>query len=417
MNHPRRRRYDTTLVLLGVGLALMLPVTGLLAWLPDSKTDPASDLTLVPSPALTVETLAVEPSRGFGRRHIYTGRVEPFRSSDLGFERSGLLREVLVREGNVVALGQVVARLDKTLLEARRAELVAATHSAEADLDLAESTLKRYLGSVHQGAVTRQALDEARAAARAAAAALELARSRIASLDLDIQKTELRAPFDGTIISRLADEGEVLPTGQPVLRIQEDATPEIRVGLAGPVADVLELGSEYRLTWQGRPLVARLRTILPVRGGGARTVDALFTPVQPSADPVPGLRSGELLELELTRWVDQPGVWLPFDALTEASRGLWGAYAVEPLPSGSQEMVDLCSSKFTGCTGRLAVRPLQLLYQEGDRVYVRGALAGGERLVATGLHRVVPGQLVRVSASRDHQVAAHVSGGDGEEQR
>jgi hypothetical protein len=55
--------------------------------------------------------------------------------------------------------------------------------------------------------------------------------------------------------------------------------------------------------------------------------------------------------------------------------------------------------------GRLAVRPLEVLYQDGDRVFVRGPLAAGETLVATGLHRVVPGQLVRVLGAGESQVA------------
>ena len=45
-------------------------------------------------------------------------------------------------------------------------------------------------------------------------------------------------------------------------------------------------------------------------------------------------------------------------------------------------------------------RPIEILYQESERVYVRGALQDGDRIVGTGLHRVVAGQGVRVAPTR-----------------
>jgi hypothetical protein len=70
---------------------------------------------------------------------------------------------------------------------------------------------------------------------------------------------------------------------------------------------------------------------------------------------------------------------------------LWSAYALE-----DQTTADGASGPFPAAIARLATRPLEVIYQDGDRVFVRGVLRPGERLVAGGLHRVVPGQRVRV---------------------
>jgi RND family efflux transporter MFP subunit len=404
MNRLRIRRPRRALILAGLGLATAIPAAALLATSRNPGEPAQAALTPEAPATLGVRTLQVEPAAGYSRRRVYTGRVEPFRHADLGFERAGLLRQVLVREGDPVRAGDVLARLDSALLEARRAELAAALRTAEADRALAQATLERYQGSVDQGAVTRQALDEAREGARSAAAGLALARSRIASVDLDIAKSALRAPFDGTVTRRRADEGRVLGAGEPVLRVQEAAVPEIRIGVASPLADTLHPGAEYRLAWRGRDLPARLRAVLPLRNGAARTVDALFVPHDPEALSTTALRAGELVEVELSQWVEEPGAWLPLTALTEGGRGLWSAYAVEPAARGT----GAAEGRETGeglAGGRLAVRPLEVLYQDGDRVFVRGALAAGETLVATGLHRVVPGQLVRVLGAGEAQVA------------
>jgi RND family efflux transporter MFP subunit len=365
---------------------------------------PDADRAVAQDAALGVRVLRVEEAPGFSRRRVYTGRVEPFRQSDLGFERAGLLAEVLVREGDRVEAGQVLARLDPALIEAGRAELVAALRGAEADLALAEATRERYQATIGQGAVTRQALDEAREGARSAAAALELARARIASVDLDLEKAELRAPFPGVITGRDADEGRVLAAGEPVIRLQEARAPEIRVAVAGPLADALTPGAEHQLTWRGQSFPARLRAVLPLRAGVTRTLDALFEPLDPGTAPQGALRPGEQLELELDQWVDEPGIWLPLEALTEGARGLWSAYAVEPVETVADPQDD---GARPSVGGRLGVRPLEILYQKGDRVFVRGTLAAGELLVATGLHRVVPGQLVRVLGAEGIQVVAN----------
>jgi RND family efflux transporter MFP subunit len=370
-------------------LAAAVPAAGLVVL---GKQTPDPD-ALPASPALGVEALRAEPADGYALRRVFAGRVEASRSGSLGFERAGLLAEVLVKEGDVVAAGQVLARLDTALLEAGRRELAAALAAAEADLALAESTLERHLASVEDGAVTRQSLDEARERARAARAGAELERARIASLDLDLSKSELRAPFAGTVVRRAEDEGRVLAAGAPVVALQEAAAPEIRVGLAGPLVDSMTPGGEYRFAWRGERFDARLRALLPLRAAGARTLDALFVPLDPPA----GLRPGELVELVLSERVPEPGLWLPLSALAEGARGLWRVYALEPLSA----------TRPNGLVAdhRIAPVAVEVIYQEGDRVYVRGPLRRDGLLVRGGLQRVVPGQLVRLLPAAEDRVA------------
>ncbi|WP_462322078.1 efflux RND transporter periplasmic adaptor subunit, partial [Halochromatium sp.] len=310
-------------------------------------------------PATTIVTVTkAEPQASYPLEQVFVGRVEARRSAELGFERPGQLIEVRVREGDRVAAEALLARLDPSLLQAKRTELLADLASAEADLALAEVTANRYRSSVKDGAVTRQDLDEASEGARAASARLQLAEARIASIDLDLRKTELRAPFDGTVIRRTADEGTILSAGQPVLRVQETATPEIRIGVAGPLLEALQPDQRYNLEIDGDTVPTQLRAIIPLRVGASRTVDALFDPVGPSLkqpveqatetsgvrtletsvndreavealpqaaidEPARGperpsvLRPGNLAELRLSKQVEAEGFWLPLSALSE----------------------------------------------------------------------------------------------------
>ena len=66
--------------------------------------------------------------------------------------------------------------------------------------------------------------------------------------------------------------------------------------------------------------------------------------------------------------------------------GLWSAYVATPEPLDA-----------LGATHKVEPRPVEILYQDGDRAFVRGALEEGDPVIVTGLHRIVAGQYVRLN--------------------
>ena len=389
MNKQRRKTILTTIAALAVvGIAAS---TGLvLARVQNPTIAVAAPVAWV----LPVETTQIRPQTGFAMRRAFSGRVQPRRDSVLGFEMAGRLDRVLVEEGQTVDAGSELAILDTARLDARRIELEAELAEAEARLALARTTLHRNRGIVGKGGVSRQALDEAEEARRAAGAGVDLAHQRIRSLEVELAKSRLRAPFSGTIVARTADEGRVLGTGEPVLRIQENVLPEVRIGVGGRATEQLVPGRIYRLSWQGVEIAARLRAVLPLRAAVVRTVDALFDLL----DDDVAIRPGDSVTLHLKQQVEQAGSWLPANALTEGERGLWSLYVAQPAEGPSDP---------PGATHRLVRRTVELLHQEADRVYVRGAIGRHERIVSSGPHRVVPGQWVRTGASLIAQTEQH----------
>jgi RND family efflux transporter MFP subunit len=373
-----------TLVVLATTTAAMIAANRS----PGVETAPLADTDNTGGPvvssSLPIETRQIQPQESYRVQRVFSGRLQARRESQLGFYAAGRLEQVLVIEGEQVRKGTLLATLDTDLLTARRAELVAAQAEAEANLALASATLKRLRGVLQSGGVSRQGLDEAREGRRAAAAALDLARQRIATIDVEREKNHLLAPFDGTVIDRMVDEGRVLATGEPVLRLQESTTPEARIGVAGDAVNLLQAGGIYSLEHGQSKLTARLRAVLPLRSPRTRTVDTLFDLV--AADPAgPALRPGDTVNLRLSLNIDEPGYWLPLAALTEGERGLWSVYIVEPAKD---------SPPAVGAAHRVSQRTVDIIHQDADRVFVRGALQPGTPIITTGLQRVVPGQWV-----------------------
>ncbi len=350
-----------------------------------ARVKPAKPLSNIPS-ALPVETMAIKLQDSFVMQRVFSGRVQARRESALGFESAGRLERVLVDEGTTVEQGELIAERDTERLQAKRAELDAARAETEAKLALASATLERMRGIVEQGGVSRQGLDEANEGQRAAAAAARLAGQRIASVDVELDQARLYAPYSGTVVARLADEGVVLDAGQPIVTLQERAVPEIRVGIAGRVLDQLEPGRTYDLEWRNRTIQARLRTLLPMRAATARTVDALFDPRDETASLLPG----DIVTLRLGSRIEQTGTWLPITALSEGTRGLWSVFVVDELPEDGNGLA---------ATHRVHRRTVDVIHQASARVYVRGSLTPHEHIVVTGVQRIVPGQQVRTGVS------------------
>lgn len=392
---PRRGAGVTWAVAAGVGLALL--ALGVLT----SSSD-AIDPSTVDAEPLPVTVLVAEEESGYQVARSFVGRVEARRGSHLGFEVGGRLASVAVEEGDVVRAGDVLARLDVERLEARRRTQAAQVGEATAAVTLAELTRGRVGEARALDAVSPQALDEAELGLESRRSALERAKAGLDEIDVELRKSRLTAPYDAMVVGRSVDEGQVLAAGTPVLHVLESSGPEARIGVAGPAVSTLAVGGRYAVEVEGQSLEGTVTAVLPVRRSGTRAIDvvleldaALASRGAGTASSVASVHAGDLARMRLDRRVDSRGFWLPTSALTESSRGLWAVYVV---PGGLE--------------GAVERRELEVLHEEADRVFARGTLADGEAVVSGGLHRLVPGQRVRVVDSEARAPTSSAETGD-----
>lgn len=324
----------------------------------------------------TVNVFKAERTDGFDRNESFLGRVEPAQESSVGFELGGEVQAILVEEGQSFGRGASLARLDTSLLRARRAELIAQLNRARAEETLASNTLSRVevLKQANGAAASELELDAARFDHLAKQAAASAAAAQIAYIDTQLRRSLIRAPFAGTVVRRLADEGEVLAPGSPALTIVASASPRVRVGVPGGFSErAAELGPQT-ITIGERQYSARFERAVPFRNAETQTADLLYRlPV-----PIGTVDAGTPARLTFTRDVRENGFRVPMSSLAEGEAGLWSVYALAE-KDGSHLVV---------------MKDVELLHQEGDRAFVRGGLEDGELIVANGLHRLVAGMAV-----------------------
>ncbi|MEL7025193.1 MAG: efflux RND transporter periplasmic adaptor subunit [Pseudomonadota bacterium] len=342
--------------------------------------------------ALLVTPYPVSQSADYVSEQRFSGRVEAGRSSQLGFELGGELSEVAVDDGALVRAGDVLARLDAARLRAARDAAEAAMQQAEAQATLSASTYERVAEARTFDGVSQQELDEALELKRRTEAARLSAQAQLDRILVDLRKTELRAPYDALVVSRMADEGQVLGAGQAVLGIQELAALEVRLAVTTEALERIAIDDEVQLEIGSETTGARVTAVVPRRDARTRAVDVRLE--LPETAPA---RVGDVAELRFESRISVDGFWVPLDALTEGARGVWHVLAI----GSGDGVLDREERLDTGATHVLQRRPVEIIHYDETRAYVRGALEDGDEIVAEGLQRVVAGQGVRVGKPLD----------------
>ena len=310
----------------------------------------------------------------FTRNANYLGVIRAGSDSVMGFEVAGVLTSLTATEGMRVSPGDVLAQLGTDRRQARLDAVAATYERVAAELAQAEARAKRIAQLVEDGSASEQDYDDARFSAQALAAAESTAAAQRQSAQLELEKSTLRAPYEAVVAERLVQTGAVVAPGTPVLRLVTATGREAHVGVPADVARRLERGKKYSIGLQGEQVSAELRSIRDDLDPATLTVGAVFDLPASTAVAV-----GESAVLQIAETVDSAGGWLPISALLEAPRGLWDVLTITPDAEGRQ---------------RAQRESVEILYTRGNEVFVRGTLANEATVVASGLQRISPGDLV-----------------------
>ena len=303
-------------------------------------------------------------------RREYPGRVAPALEAELGFEVAGRIASFPVREGQQVRKGQVLARLDASDYEAQLA-------AAQADLKAAEADYERFRELLGKNAVSERDFQTRERNFEVAQAQIQIAEKALAD-------TQLTAHFTGRVARKLVDDFQSVQAKQPVLLLQDDSRPEIKIDV--PEAD-LALGNT---NWR-----SALQPVVSVTAFPGRAFAAQFTEVSTAADPVTrtfeatlafkpdddvrvlsGMTASVSLSVEQSG-ADSPGYSVPSQSVATGDDG--GAYVWKVNPQTLE-------------VSRAAVELGELT---GGDILVRSGLARGDLVAVSGVHHLREGMQVR----------------------
>jgi RND family efflux transporter MFP subunit len=308
----------------------------------------------------------------------FVGVVRARYETDLGFRVGGKMVARLVNMGDRVHAGDVVARLDpedlRLQVESAEAELAAATTNltqTSADFERYETLKTRGYASIADFDRKTAAKGEAESRLARAKRALDLARNQL-------DYAELKAGADGVITATLAEPGQVVALGQPVVKLAHRGEKEAVVALPENwLAKAREAAASVTL-WSdnGHRYAARLRELSPQADQATRTYAARFTILDPNDRVALGMTATVTLKPAGEAQVAK----LPLSAVLSRGAGA-SVYVVNQ-------------------AGELTLRPVTVASFNEDDALITGGVSAGEKVVTLGVQKLEPGLKVRSIETR-----------------
>lgn len=314
----------------------------------------------------------------------FTGVIVARTQSDLGFRVSGKILERLVDTGDTVKHGQPLMRLDPADLSLQaqaQQQAVAAARARARQTSLDEA---RYRGLVAAGAVSASAYDQIKAASDTARADLSAAQSQADVAQNAKSYAVLLADADGVVMDTLAEPGQVVSAGQPVIRLARAGQREAIVQLPETLRPASE--SQAVATLYGdknQPVNARLRVLSDAADPLTRTFEARYVLEGALANaPLGATVTLQIPDEEVPHKATQ----VPIAALFDAGKGP-GVWII------------------TGQPAHVAWRAVQVESLSDDMAKVSSGIRAGDEVVALGAHLLHEGETVRVARQGDGSIA------------
>ncbi|MGI9134186.1 MAG: efflux RND transporter periplasmic adaptor subunit [Rhodoferax sp.] len=212
----------------------------------DKNAAPAK-LLVAPEDTLTLraDALASGP--------VVTGSIQPERNADLRAEVQAVVLQVLRENGDSVKRGDVLVRLDETAIRDNLSSAEDAARNAALALDQAERNLQRLKTLREAGMTSLQTLDDAEVRRNAAQSDLSAAGARAVQARQQLQRTVVRAPFDGVVSERKVSAGDTASIGKELLKVMDPRSMRFAGRISADKVSLVRVGQAVNFRVNGYP--------------------------------------------------------------------------------------------------------------------------------------------------------------------
>lgn len=338
------------------------------------------------------DILTVGQAGAAGRGALITGAIVPEKRADVRAELGAVVQQVLKENGDAVRRGDVLVKLDESTvrdsLNAAEESLRAATLSFEQS----ERQLQRVKSLQAQGMVSQQAAEDAEVRRNNANSDVLAAKARVVNARQQLQRTEVRAPFDGVVVERKVSVGDTVQVGRELLKVMDPRTLRLEGRVSADQLREVRTGQTVRFSLNGygsQRFEGRVQRVDAVANASTRQVEVVVALVG-EAPTVAGLfAEGEVL------------------TQTEAAQGKL------VLPQGAVQALGAKSVVWRlGADNTL--QRIEVALGELDARHgwwpVKSGVQAGDRLLRNPTASLTPGQSFRLGGAGAAVVSATASG-------
>ena len=373
--HPDHERRGTRTKWIAAAAVLAIGIAAAVAWKIRSPTPITTSLAGRESiPLVTVVTPDLKPVVS---AVTFTGTIAARYDMPIGIDGdAGRIVSVNVEAGDHVRRGQLLAKLDDSVLQPQVNRLAASLEQARAQAALSAAEYRRAKGVEAAGALSAEDIEKRRATSLTDEAAVKVAAAQLAEAQARLNRTRVVAPESGTVLTRKAEVGQTAsPGGDALFRLASGSEIEMRGQVAEQDLGSLKVGQDATvyLTGLSQPFTGRVRLLGAVIDTQSRLGD-----IRISLKPDPALRPGAFARGSVTTANVQRPI-LPQTAVLSDDQGTY------VLVVTADNKVERRGVRVSGTTA--------------DGVIISGGLTGQEHIVATAGGFLRAGESVTVAPS------------------
>jgi RND family efflux transporter MFP subunit len=331
-------------------------------------------------PASRPVKLFVVEGAGDAAMRNFPGSVRSSRRADLAFRVPGVLQQMLVKEGQSVKEGQLLAQLDPT-------DFKITLEDRQATFDNAERNFKRAKELIVDGNISKLDYDRMEASFKTSRAALSQASQ-------DLAYTELKAPFDGSIGQRLVENFEEVQAKQTIFNFQDNEQLDILIDMPETMVRSLRLNGTERGLDENRTEEDKLIAFARFEGRSEARFPLTMKEVATKAD-------SQTQTFRVTLTMPAPAefrvlsgmtanVEIDFSNLVAMDAAKWVPVGAVQADSGLNARVWALDES----TMTVSSLPVTIGRMRDNRIEVVSGLRGGEEIVSVGAPYLAEGMRV-----------------------
>jgi len=352
---PRKRRTRKG----SEGVARILIVATMLSFASAASADQKADPPSVGVVAVRLVKMAP--------KIVMPGTVVSRNDSQLASEVEGRISWV-AEVGTIVGANDVVARIDNNLAGLQLASDKANVARLAAQLRFDRDQASRMENLFSQNAIAKSTRDQSASTRDMDAAALAQAEAALHKSQYEFSHSDIRAPFPGRVVARLINPGEYATAGKAIVRLVDISSTEVSVQTPIDAARYMSEGLPVTVEIENRPVIAKVRAIVPVGDIASRTIEMRLT-LPPGAGFV-----GDAAKVFVPSAQPHNVIAVPRDALVLREDNTY-LFKVDPKNVAQRIAVEIGS-------------------QEGPLVEVKGPIVAGDHVIVRGAERLEAGQKV-----------------------
>lgn len=369
--------------LLAVIVVVALAGVGYYFWNGETGTAQAGTSAAAPPPPTEVGIVTIAPQTVNFTKDL-PGRTSPYKIAEIRPQVSGIITKRLFEEGSTVTEGQQLYQIDPATYRAAYDSAQADLMKADASLKAAQSKYDRSAQLVQSGYVSRQTLDDLKAALEQTKADVAIAKAALTTMKINLDYTKVLSPISGRIGKSMVTEGALVTANQTGALATVQQFDPIYVDVTQSSTELMELRRQLN--------AAEKTPVTLLLDGDSKVYDKVgelqFSDV--TVDQTTGSVQLRVL-FPNPQHLLLPGLFVR--AKIEQARAE-GAILV-PQKAIARKADGGVTVWLVGANNAVSMQPIAVSQVVGDQWLVSAGLKAGDRVIVDGVQKVVPGAVVK----------------------